>query len=299
NIKVTSLYGSFTEKRVKDFQRHYGLKVTGIADSRTLDKIDEVFSSRLQQGKHSDALIPIKNKSNWTGYGKIKVTTYFGSFTEKQVKEFQKDQGLPVSGISDEKTEQEIDKLFTNTFQRGARHDSIITLKENLNALGFGNIKVTTLYGSLTEQRVKEFKTYYGLKATGQADLETLDKMADILSSPMQPGKRHEDTIQLKKDLNRLGFGNIKVTSSYGSFTEKRVKDFQRHYDLKVTGIADSRTLDKIDEILSSPFQKGKRHEDTIQLKKNLNELGFGGIKVTTYYGDFTEKRVKEFQRAY
>ena len=299
NIKVTEFYGSFTTKKVREFQNYYGLQVTGKADATTLDKIDELLSSPLQQGKHSDALIPIKKKLNWTGYGKIKVTTYFGSFTEKKVKEFQKDQGLPVSGIIDEKTEQEIDKLFTNTFQRGARHDSIITLKENLNALGFGNIKVTTLYGSFTEQRVKEFQTYYGLKATGQADLETLDKMEELLSNPLQPGKRHEDTIQLKKDLNRLGFGNIKVTSLYGSFTEKRVKDFQRHYGLKVTGIADSRTLDKIDEILSSPFQKGKRHEDTIQLKKNLNELGFGGIKVTTYYGDFTEKRVKEFQRAY
>src|SRR5699024_11418063 len=132
------------------------------------------------------------------------------------------------------------------------RQDNNITLKDNLNALRFGNIKLTTLYGSLTKQRVKEFQTYYGLKATGQADLETLDKMEELVSNPLQPGKRHEDTIQLKKDLNRLGFGNIKVTSLYGSFTEKRVKDFQRHYDLKVTGIADSRTLDKIDEILSS-----------------------------------------------
>src|SRR5699024_5009064 len=142
-------------------QRHYGWKDTGIADSRTLEKIDEELSSPLQQGKHSDALIPIHKKLNWTGYGKIKVATHFGSGTERKSKEFQKDQGLPVSGIIDEKTEQEIDKLFTNTFQRGARHDSIITLKENLNALGFGNIKVTTLYGSFTEQRVKEFQTYY------------------------------------------------------------------------------------------------------------------------------------------
>src|SRR5699024_11490593 len=85
---------------------------------------DELLSSPLQQGKHSDALIPIKKKLNWTGYGKIKVTTYFGSFTEKKVKEFQKDQGLPVSGIIDEKTEQEIDKLFTNTFQRSEEHTS-------------------------------------------------------------------------------------------------------------------------------------------------------------------------------
>src|SRR5699024_12333077 len=99
--------------------------------------------------------------------------------------------------------------------------------------------------------------------------------------------KRHEDTKELKQHLNKLGFGNIKVTTLFGSFMEKRMKDFQDYYGLKAHGIADSRTLEKLDETITTPFQLGKRHEDTIKLKKKLNKLGYCDIKETTLYGSF------------
>lgn len=34
-----------------------------------------------------------------------------------------------------------------------------------------------------------------------------------------------------------------------------------------------------------------------IDVKEKLNSLGFSGIIVTSYYGDYTVQRVKEFQR--
>lgn len=49
----------------------------------------------------------------------------------------------------------------------------------------------------------------------------------------------------MKEKLNQIGFGNIKVTSYYGDFTVKKVKDFQRYYGLTVTGKADVKTLEK------------------------------------------------------
>lgn len=299
NIKVTNLYGSFTEKRVKDFQRYYGLKVIGIADHKTLNKIDELINSPLQIGKRHNDLIDIKKQLNWSGYGYIKETTLFGSWMENRVKKFQSEQGLPVSGIIDAKTREKIDQVFSNIFREGSRHDSIIDLKQKLNKFGFGHIKVTTLYGTFTTKKVKDFQRYYDLKVTGQADLATLSLLDELSNSPFQEGNRHPDVKKLKENLNYLGFGNIKVTDLYGSFTVKRVKDFQRYYGLKVTGIADPRTLEKIDEILNSPFQEGKRHPDTIKLKENLNRLGFGNIKVTDLYGSFTVKKVREFQEHY
>ncbi len=298
-IQVTTLYGSFTEERVKDFQRYYGLNVTGVADSRTRNKIDEIYNSPLQQGKRHKSLPNLKKKLNWLGYGKITVTNYYGNFTEKQVKKFQEDHDLPKSGIIDEKTKDKINQVFTDTFQQGSRHDNIKDIKRKLNSIGFGNIKVTTLYGSFTAKKVKEFQAYYGLKATGKADLATLDKLDEVSDTPFQKGKRHKDTKDLKRKLNKIGFGKIQVTTLYGSYTEKRVKDFQRYYGLKVTGIADSRTIAKIDEVYNSPFQKGKRHNDTKELKLKLNKIGFGKIQVTTLYGSYTEKRVKDFQRYY
>lgn len=296
-IKVTNLYGSFTKKKVKEFQQFYGLKTNGIADDRTIAKINEIYNSPLQLGKRNNDLNDLKQMLNNLGYGRITVTNYFGDFAEKKVKQFQKDNNLPVSGIIDDVTRQQLENRLTSTYKLGGRNEKIKDLKRHLNKIGFGGIKVTDLYGSFTETRVKQFQEYYGLKVTGNADLETILKAESIAKSPYQQGKRHKNTITLKNNLNSLGFGNILVTDLYGSFTVKKVKDFQKYYGLKVNGIADEPTFAKVKEILNSPLQLGKSSNEIETLKKNLNTLGYSGIKVTPYFGDFTKKRLKEFQK--
>src|SRR5699024_9454486 len=101
-------------------------------------------------------------------------------------------------------------------------------------------------FGSFTQKRVREFQDYYGLSVTGKANLDTLDHLTFTLSSPFQRGKRHEDTKELKQHLNKLGFGNIKVTTLFGSFMEKRMKDFQDYYGLYAPGNANFGTLDHL-----------------------------------------------------
>ena len=298
-ITVTNYFGSFTEKRVKQFQEYYGLKVTGEADQATLSKIASLLPNPLSQGKRHKDTIPLKKDLNKLGYGGITVTNYFGSFTEKRVKQFQNYYGLKVTGEADQATLSKIASLLPNPLSQGKRHKDTIPLKKDLNKLGYGGITVTNYYGSFTEKRVKQFQEYYGLKVTGEADQATLSKIASLLPNPLSKGKRHKDTIPLKRDLNKLDYGGITVTNYYGSFTEKRVKQFQEYYGLKVTGEADQATLSKIASLLPNPLSKGKRHKNTIPLKKKLNEIGYGGITVTNYYGSFTEKRVKEFQKDY
>src|SRR5699024_5763911 len=126
-----------------------------------------------------------------------------------------------------------------------------------------------------TQKRVREFQDYYGLSVTGKANLDTLDHLTFTLSSPFQRGKRHEDTKELKQHLNKLGFGNIKVTTLFGSFMEKRMKDFKDYYGLKVNGIADSRTLEKLDETINSPFQRCKRHEETKEEEQQITKINY------------------------
>src|SRR5699024_12221105 len=120
--------------------------------------------------------------------------------------------------------------------------------------LGFDGIKVTDYFGSFTQKRVREFQDYYGLSVTGKANLDTLDHLTFTLSSPFQRGNRHEDTKELKQHLNKLGFGNIKVTTLFGSFMVRRMKVFQDVSGLKAIGNSDSRTLEKFVEKINSPF---------------------------------------------
>ncbi|MFD2628888.1 peptidoglycan-binding protein [Oceanobacillus kapialis] len=298
-ITVTTYYGSYTEKRVKDFQRYYGLNVTGTADNSTFDKINELLSSSYQEGERHNDIIPLKEKLNWLDFGYITVTDYYGSYTEVKVKDFQRAYDLPASGIADEPTREKIDEVLADTFQKGNRHSKFVDLKQGLNRLGFDGISVTNYYGSFTERRVSEFQSYYGLQETGKANYETLNKLDELLETPFQEGERNKETSDMKEKLNSIGFGSILVSDLYGSYTAKKVRDFQDYYGLVVNGIADPVTLEKLDSVYGSPYQQGKRHDDMIGFKEDLNRLGFGHITVTTLFGSYTKQKVEEFQAHY
>ncbi|MBU9713713.1 N-acetylmuramoyl-L-alanine amidase, partial [Bacillus tamaricis] len=218
----------------------------------------EVFNSPLQFDKRHEDLLEIKRILNANGYGGITVTDYFGSFTERRVKEFQNDFGLPISGIIDDTT---LVKIFTlkNTtkhFQLGDRHPEIITLKINLDRLGFGGILLTDYFGDFTTTRIKQFQRHYGLNVNGKADIVTLAKIDEILDSPFQLGRHHEDLIHIKRKLNKLGYSGISVTSYFGSFTERRVMEFQSENSLPISGIIDEITLNKINSAIVGPLSR-------------------------------------------
>ncbi|MEF3331723.1 N-acetylmuramoyl-L-alanine amidase, partial [Oceanobacillus oncorhynchi] len=112
----TNYFGSETEKGVRDFQRHFGLSVTGYGDEATLAKLDEILSSPLQRGKRNSASQSLKEDLVALGYLSLSnPNNLYGSETEKAVKDFQKDNNLPESGIADEltliKVNQEVSKL--------------------------------------------------------------------------------------------------------------------------------------------------------------------------------------------
>src|SRR5699024_12001782 len=169
--------------------------------------------------------------------------------------------------------------------QNRKRHKDTQKLKKDLEFLGFpvpGS--GTTLYGTSTEDKVKKFQNKYNLVVNGFADEITLAKINELKEAPLENGVRREDVKTLKKNLEKLGFpvpGN--GTNLYGKSTEAKVIEFQKYYGLSQTGTVNDATNKKIREIFDSPFQKGKRHKDTQQLKLDLERDGLAvPCKVTT-----------------
>src|SRR5690625_3222994 len=90
----------------------------------------------------------------------------------------------------------------------------------------------------------------------------------------LKKGVRDPEVIELKKKLNQIGFGGITVTDYFGDFTDRRVREFQAYYNLEVDGSAGPATMKKLKEVYNSPFQKGKRHKDTIaRSEEHTSEL--------------------------
>ncbi|OLO42342.1 hypothetical protein BTR23_03745 [Alkalihalophilus pseudofirmus] len=298
-MNINEVYGSFTALRVSQFQSDFGLKAHGIADEPTLVMLNNILSSPFRDGVRHEGTIELKKKLNWLGYGGMNVNDMYGSFTALRVSQFQADHGLKAHGIADEKTLAKMDEVLSNAFQVGSDHNSVIQFKRNISSLGFGGMNINEVYGSFTAQRVSQLQAYYGLQVTGEGDIATLAKIEELLSTPFQVGQKHNDTVLLKENMTKLGFGGMNLNTTYGSFTAKRVRDLQSYYGLAVNGIADEPTLAKINEILSSPFQVGINHKDTIKLKENLTRLSFGGMNLNEAYGSFTAQRVREFQSYY
>lgn len=250
----TAYYGGLTEKTVKEFQSYYSLPVTGKSDKTTTDKITELLSSSFRNGRYHNETILLKENLAELGFSVSAVpTTYYGPSTERVVKEFQKQHGLRVSGIADSVTWNKINSLLTVPMEVGTRNNEVLKLKENLALLGFYiSASPTTFYGSVTEQTVKDFQSYYSLSITGKGDRATTDKITEILSSPLRNGESHTDSITLKQNLAALGFPvSATPTTYFGPSTERVVKEFQNYHDLRVNGIADSVTLNKINNLLT------------------------------------------------
>ncbi|MEI3602758.1 peptidoglycan-binding protein [Oceanobacillus sp. SE10311] len=299
------VFGSLTEKRVKQFQNDNGLKAHGIVDGPTLTTLEKIYQdynkTEFRQGDDHPGVIPIKQKLNALGFDGIAETGKYGSHTAKRVSEFQAYYGLTVNGIADQKTQEKLDEVYNSPYQKGNSNNRTAEIKEMLNALGYSGLAAGPVFGSLTEKRVKQFQNDNGLKAHGIVDgptLTTLEKIyQDYNKTEFRQGDDHPGVIPIKQKLNALGFDGIAETGKYGSHTAKRVKEFQAYYGLTVTGIADQKTQEKLDEVYNSPYQRGKSNQYTAEIKKMLKALGYSGLADGPVFGSLTEKRLIQFQR--
>ncbi|EOD00751.1 peptidoglycan-binding domain-containing protein [Caldisalinibacter kiritimatiensis] len=119
NIRnVTDYYGNLTESAVKSFQQRYGLLVDGIAGKQTINKMESlgliddsntsyqasnqiVFSKSIyEKGDRHEEVAYIQKALKKAGtFNFYKITNYYGTITEKAVKDFQRKYGLLVDGI--------------------------------------------------------------------------------------------------------------------------------------------------------------------------------------------------------
>src|SRR5690625_7569424 len=114
-------------------------------------------------------------------------------------------------------------------------------------------------------------------------------------------GLRRDDVISLKRNLVKLGFASFThPTILYGPQKEKAGRDFQSYYKLAVTGVADKETVNRLEDIAESPFQKDRKSVEKGKRKKDLDFLGYKAFtNPTTYYGVQTKELVESFQKEY
>lgn len=212
------VYTQNTESAVKRFQETAGLPVTGIADTATQEALydsdliaptspistsnpidnSETYST-LQSGDKGEAVERLKQRLIDLGYMTGASTGYYGPSTQAGIEKFQRDSGLPVTGIADEQTQVALyDSSVTPlptpiptptpiprstkpanylTLQKGDSGDEVRKLQQHLKDLNYLTGSVDGSYGNQTANAVSAFQQAAGLPETGIADNATQQRL--------------------------------------------------------------------------------------------------------------------------
>ena len=170
--------------------------------------------------------------------------------------------------INDKENKAESSKVDTNTdsentvsdeekfepIQRGNTGDSVIEIQTKLAELGLLASAADGHFGSGTERAVKDFQIANQLEASGIVDKTTYDAIVSAEVKEQEPasfslvkrGDKGDSIIEIQKQLVFLGYLTSSADGNFGSGTEQAVKDFQNANRLKVTGIVDESTYNKM-----------------------------------------------------
>ncbi|MBR5345545.1 MAG: peptidoglycan-binding protein [Clostridia bacterium] len=122
---VDGIYGNGTVAAVQAFQVKNGLKADGIAGPKTLAKLEEVIGGTaasgnesssgsvpesvsyptLSRGSRGNQVKTLQNALKQQGYYTKAIDGVYGSGTVSAVQGFQRDRGLPVTGVADSATQ--------------------------------------------------------------------------------------------------------------------------------------------------------------------------------------------------
>ncbi|MBQ9252028.1 MAG: peptidoglycan-binding protein [Clostridia bacterium] len=149
------------------------------------------------------------------------------------------------------------------------------TIQKKLKSLGYYSGSIDGDYGSGTKKAVIAFQKANGLKQTGNVNSATLEKLNSGGSSsssksssssssssasagdPCSPGDKGAAVKAVQKKLKSLGYYTGSVDGDYGNGTKTAVKAFQKANGLTVNGVANSKTISKMNSSSAKKASSG------------------------------------------
>ena len=204
-IKVDGIFGSGTQRAVRNFQIRNGLTATGVADSVTQQVLyssaaisaygggytPSTYTTLSRSNKYNANVVPLQSRLNQLGYNAGTVDGYFGSKTYRAVANFQKKNGLSATGVADVYTQQVLysssalpassytTPVITPTtgfvlLSWGSKGDAVKRLQQALLNAGYSQVRsVDGIYGQWTYDAVRAFQKANGLTVDGIAGKST------------------------------------------------------------------------------------------------------------------------------
>lgn len=233
--------------------------------------------------------------------------------------------------------------------------DDVLRMQKALVSLGYATGGTDGKFGPTTEKAVRQFQKDNGLTVDGAAGSATLTLLYDRAESStsgstggssgssgssgstgsyfggnydtLKYGSRGDRVKLLQKALNDLGYSAGSADGKFGSGTQRAVVAFQRANGLTADGLAGTKTLKKIEALLSGgtssggstttkpdsgssntgssnngyivpsrTLRRGYQGDDVKSVQSRLKELGYYTGAIDGQYGSSSMAAVKAFQ---
>lgn len=232
-------------------------------------------------------------------------TDYYGEMTQMAVKHFQRQNGLPMDGIVGNTTWDAIMSPDAKYYavSKGAQGDDIQRIQQRLYELGYlatANL-VTGNFGDSTEAAVIKLQEVNGLEQDGKVGQKTINLIYsdEIKANFLSYGEKSDVVLACQQRLKELGYLTTTPDGAYGDDTAVAVRQFQARNDLIVDGYLGPSTRIALNssDARSNGLMLGERGDSVTRVQELLKKHGYlSASNVTGYYGEATERAVKNFQ---
>lgn len=208
------------------------------------------------------------------------VTGRYGEATKTAVEDFQRDFALAVTGMADKATQEAIYAAEYRPLRLGCVGEDVRQAQIRLMALGYYTGKISGRYLPATQEAIRLFQTANALQITGEADVQTLERLfsgdaisrdssaaatptpsptpgmhlSDETTTPtpaptvafvkkLQYNKSKGEEVKLVQTrLTELGYYSGNISGNFLGHTRNAVKAFQQQNALSVDGIVGENT---------------------------------------------------------
>lgn len=218
-------FGNGTKAAVQAFQADYGLAADGSAGNAT-------------QTALRNAVVRLQAELKTFGCVPGSADGHFGNKTSSAVKTFQSWVGLKTSGIAGTAVRSRIDErsagmVSGSAVRKGSSGTQVRHLQLALIGLGYLSGSADGRYGPATVEAVRRYQKAYGLSADGSAGPDTMTSLKNTVAA-------------LQSDLKTRGWYAGTIDGVFGNGTRSAVKAYQSHVGISATGIAGSKTMEKL-----------------------------------------------------
>lgn len=297
--KATGYYGGDTSDAVMLFQSQNDLEVNGSVNKKTLQvlKSNKAVSNfnLLEQGAFDDgsslAITALQERLAELKYYYDDITGYYGELTSSAVKQFQKNNDLEVTGNADPETQV---KLFgsnavvnpnAGSVCYGESGAMVVNLQKRLIELRYFSGVVTEKFDDATLEAVHNYQKAAGLEEADKLTPEQLEVLYsdDAVKSAdydvLRYGYAGEDVAQLQSRLASLNYYDGKTSGVYSKAVVSAVEDFQKDYNLEVTGTVDDATQEAIK--VEAQKESNNANEQLILKTATISDNALAGVADT------------------